>query len=951
MLFSRKLLMSCHSALVPLAGQATLEVIGERLGSAARLWVDDIPAGAADAISARRRATELTRPVQPGQGRPVRAVLLRYADGTRDLVLVAQRAHPDGLRLRNLAGRAWRAVGTGADARRGPGPAWGACLDQPVPYRFTEDGQAARPDWGLGSPGGEGTFATYRVRDDNGSAKASHASWVTALGLTLSRYEDTRQPLVATARIGGEMAMVPVAADQTATLGMACERVQARLGQLPAPGVSAPADTMDGAAMSGSVVGLILIPADEADFEYYPYLAPPLPLTIFVVEDKREGVDVVCWYDRSSFGPAVVTQFAHHLLTAHRLVTGSPSLSMAEADVLGPAEQRRVADLGRSPQPLSTTPACIHRRFAAQAASHPDAPAVSCPEQRLSYAELDERADYLARGLRSLGVRVGDRVGICLDRSADLVASILAVLKCGASYLPMDPRYPGDRLAFMLQDSGAAVVIAEPGELSAATVIDPRELAKLGAGSAVGPPESSVGPADPAYIIYTSGSTGRPKGVVVPHANVISLLDATREQYELGDDDVWTLFHSSAFDFSVWEIWGCLLTGGHLVVVPYWVSRSPDKFHELLHTEHVTVLSQTPSAFAQLIEVDRRQAAPLAVRLVVLGGEALAARMLLPWFDRHPESSCSVVNMFGITETTVHVTAETMTRRHALEASRAVGRPLPGWRLYVLDRHGRLAPPGVAGEIYVGGAGVASHYLNRQELTEERFLTDPFAGGRMYRSGDKGRMGPDGRLEHLGRLDHQVKVRGFRIELDEIRSVLLDDPAVASAAVIIRQDTPDDTATARIDAYLVLDSGTVAEVRKRIARVLPDYMLPATVTAMPELPLTSNGKLDITRLPIHTEEPEPPVENMESGGLTERLLDVWRYVLGVSVRPSDNFFDMGGNSLLAVRMSNVMRERGLPSLPLQELYLNPTVHGLAAVLVKPTPEDITTGSRLGETWI
>ena len=400
---------------------------------------------------------------------------------------------------------------------------------------------------------------------------------------------------------------------------------------------------------------------------------------------------------------------------------------------------------------LRTEPACIHRRVAERALAQPDALALTDDRQRLSYAELDARAKRMAQGLRSLGVRDGDRVGTCLERSAELVVALLAVLKAGAVYVPMDPAYPADRLRYTVEDAGLEVVIGTPDSFPAADgvrVVSPVELASSDPGEAV---SSAVGPCDPAYVIYTSGSTGRPKGVVVPHANVIALMDATRSEYQLGPSDVWTLFHSSAFDFSVWEIWGCLLTGGHLVVVPHWVSRSPDDFRALLAAERVTVLSQTPLAFGQLVEVDRlASAADLSVRLVVFGGEPLDPLGLLPWFDRHPESGCRVVNMFGITETTVHVTEETITRRHALERSRAVGPALPGWHLYVMDPAQRMVPPGVAGEIYVGGAGVTPGYLNRPELTSQRFLPDPFTGGRMYRSGDKGRLRPDGKLEHLG---------------------------------------------------------------------------------------------------------------------------------------------------------------------------------------------------------
>ncbi|ELP62016.1 AMP-binding enzyme [Streptomyces turgidiscabies Car8] len=581
----------------------------------------------------------------------------------------------------------------------------------------------------------------------------------------------------------------------------------------------------------------------------------------------------------------------------------------------------------------------------------PDRVALTDGPTVLTYRQLNAQADLLAAGMRAHGVVGGDRVGVCLERSAELVVVLVAVLKAGATYVPLDPAYPADRLAHTTRDADLRVVVTRLPEFPAVADcvwVTPDELADARA------PEKqanlpSPSPDDAAYVIYTSGSTGRPKGVVVPHRNVVALVDATRDEYGFGEADVWTWFHSAAFDFSVWEIWGCLLTGGRLVVVPYSVSREPDRFRDLLVVERVTVLSQTPSAFAQLLDVDH---ADVAVRLVVFGGEPLDARMLLPWFDRHPEPVCRAVNMFGITETTVHVTEQTLTRKLALSGTRSVGSALPGWHLYVLDPTGRLQPPGVAGEICVGGSGVALGYLGQEELTRRRFVPDPFTGAVMYRSGDLGRLRPDGRLEHLGRIDSQVKIRGFRIELDEIRSVLLEDPAVRTAAVLVRREDPADAATARIDAYVVLSpGGDPGAVRERAAGMLPEYMLPATVSALDALPLTSNGKLDAARLPAptgHRTRGEPGTGSVVASAddLTASLTDIWSEVLGVPVGPDDDFFELGGNSLFAVRIGAALRARGLPALRLRELYRHPTVRATAANLGAPDlPRLDGTGAR------
>jgi amino acid adenylation domain-containing protein len=671
------------------------------------------------------------------------------------------------------------------------------------------------------------------------------------------------------------------------------------------------------ASPDSSPVVLTFDGATTAPDEYVPFLAPTHPLAVQVSRAPGGGAELRCRHRIGAVSPAAAALFVEALATAH----GEPDRSDAAAAPSPPVAARDLTEL-----------------FAEQVAARATAVAVSDDRGRHTYAELDAWSTRLARGLRAAGVRDGDTVGVCLDRSAELVAVLLAILKAGAAYVPLDAAYPADRLAYTVADAGLTVVVTTAAGFPPASgvrLLTPASLAL----SPESPGEPGGGdPARPAYVIYTSGSTGRPKGVVVPHANVAALLDATREEYALGPADVWTFFHSAAFDFSVWEIWGCLLTGGHLVVVPYWISRSPDQFHELLAERGVTVLSQTPSSFTQLVAADRAAPRDLAVRLVIFGGEPLDARTVLPWLDRRPEARCRLVNMFGITETTVHVTAVDVTRSAALAGSRSVGRPLPGWAVRVLDGERRDVPPGVPGEIYVGGAGVATGYLNRPELTAERFVTDPATGQRWYRSGDRGRLLPDGTLEHLGRLDDQVKLRGFRIELDEIRGVLTECPGVAAATVVVRRAVPDDPATARLDAYVVADAGATPLVAEHAARMLPSYMCPATVTVLDALPMTPNGKVDRAALP---EPARPAADKADDAGAPGRpgedglagdLAEVWRQIFGCPVGVSDNFFALGGNSLLAVRMAALMRSRGLPRLHPRTLYLHPTVRGLADAL-------------------
>ncbi|MFH8434197.1 amino acid adenylation domain-containing protein [Streptomyces sp. NPDC018007] len=609
------------------------------------------------------------------------------------------------------------------------------------------------------------------------------------------------------------------------------------------------------------------------------------------------------------------------------LAHAPPTMPLGRLDPLSERESAALLTAGAT-RPAPPSPR-IDEAFAARVAAHPDAPALTCGSATLSYTGLDARAEEFADGLYARGVRPGDLVGLCLPRSADLVAAMLGILKAGAGYVPLDPEHPAERRERTARDAGVRLTVEDPAAL---TGHPPR------------PPAPRGTPGSPAYAIHTSGSTGRPKGVLVPHANVTALVEAVREDFALSPDDTWTCFHSAAFDFSVWEIWGALLTGGRLVLVDHWTTRSPEDFHALLVRERVSVVSQTPSAFGQLAAADRTAAERPAPRLVVLGGEPLDARPLLGWFDRHPEDRCRVVNMYGITETTVHVTAATVTRREALAGSRSVGRPLPGWSVRVLDSYGRPAPPGAPGEIHVGGAGVALGYLNRPAATAGRFVPDPLdpAGGRLYRSGDLGRLLPDGTLEHLGRIDDQVKVRGFRIEPGEIRHVLLEDPGVSAAAVTVTGGGTGDAAAVRIDAYVVPAPGAEpgpGAVRERAARLLPAHMAPATVTVLPALPLTANGKLDQARLPApggrRSAAPASPGPSPREDSPAAVLAAVWREVLGVrEVGPDDDFWELGGNSLYAIRIGALARERGLPGIPLRRLYLTPTLGALAEALAE-----------------
>ncbi|GAB3898062.1 non-ribosomal peptide synthetase [Kibdelosporangium lantanae] len=572
----------------------------------------------------------------------------------------------------------------------------------------------------------------------------------------------------------------------------------------------------------------------------------------------------------------------------------------------------------------------------AQVAAGPHRVALTGQDTTLTYSALDAWANRLAAALIAHGVRAGDLVALVLPRTSEVVAAQLAVLKAGAGYLPIDPGYPAARVAALITDADPVLVVAIQDVDTTRPVLR-LDLTELPDNSDA--PDVPVVPGSLAYTIYTSGSTGAPKGVQVTHANVTRLFAATEPWFHFGPDDVWTLFHSPSFDFSVWEIWGPLLHGGRLVLVSHETSRSPRDFRRLLAAEGVTVVNQTPSAFQQLAAVDAEFPDDLSVRLVVFGGEALDPRALAGWFARHGDRTPRLVNMYGITETTVHVTYQPL---DVTRTGSPIGVPIPDLAVHVLDAGLRPVPAGVAGEVYVGGAGVARGYLGRPALTATRFVADPFGGpgARLYRTGDVARWTPEGELQYVGRADEQVKLRGFRIEPGEIAAALAALPGVTASAAVLREDSPGDP---RLVAYAAGTGLDAVGLRGELTRVLPEHMVPSAVVVLDSLPLTVNGKLD------HRALPAPEVTS--AGGRAPRtarearLCACFAEVLGVDrVSIDDGFFDLGGHSLLATRLVSRVRAEFGVELPVRALFEAPRVVDLAPLLdaaatarSRPTP--------------
>jgi amino acid adenylation domain-containing protein len=690
---------------------------------------------------------------------------------------------------------------------------------------------------------------------------------------------------------------------------------------------------------------------------------------------EAERWAVLFWeYNTDLFDRSTILRMIGHYLTLLGGAVADAGLPLSELPLLTvPERQELLADWGMAADYSADCPAkdALHNLFAAQAERRPAAVAVTMGAQRLTYGELNRRANRLAHRLRALGVGPEVPVPLCVERSLDLVVGILGILKAGGGYVPVDPSYPAERIDWILTDSQAGVaspVLVTQMGLAASLPASRAHVLCLDAPGleteSDADPQGGAGPDNLAYVIYTSGSTGLPKGVPIRHRHVARLFSATDAWFGFGPQDVWTLFHSFAFDFSVWEIWGALLHGGRLVVVPYLVSRSPEAFYLELVRERVTVLNQTPSAFRQLIAAEaavrRRGEAgedDLALRWVVFGGEALELGGLRPWFERHGDERPRLINMYGITETTVHVTYRPVTRADT-EASglgSRIGRPIPDLSVHLLDGDLNLVPAGVPGEIHVGGAGLSAGYLNRPDLTAERFIPDPFAarpGARLYRSGDLARVRPGGDLEYLGRRDHQVKIRGFRIELGEIEAALARHPAVREAAVLARAALAEDGGETRLVAYVVARSEAAKaapaaqDLRQFLKASLPEHMIPSAFVVLDALPLTSHGKVNRKALPAPEAARGEAAETYLAprSGAEETVAAIWSEVLGVErVGVRDDFFLLGGHSLAAARILSRVRDALGVDLSLLVVFETPTVEGMATAAAVARPSELLAG--------
>jgi aspartate racemase len=670
-----------------------------------------------------------------------------------------------------------------------------------------------------------------------------------------------------------------------------------------------------------------------------------LALTITDRGDRLEcGMD----YRRELLDGRWVAQLLELYTILLRAVVADPDARLRDLDLVTPDEHAALLELAAGPDRPYPRDATIDELFRAHARRDPEAIAVRTPDRQLSYRDLDRAADAVAHALHHGGVNAGDVVGVCARRDPLLLAGLLGVLRLGAVYLPLDPDSPGERLAFMLDDARASVVLAHrdlrevlpPGQ-HRTVVLD--DIDVTGDPSRV-PPVGALGRGtgeSAAYLIYTSGSTGRPKGVLVPHRGVVHLV-AGADYADFGAGTTFLQLSPLSFDASVIEVWGPLLSGGTIALAPdraAFMHRAGHFLRQLGATAAVLISPQ----FHVIVDRDPTELAPL--RFVLVGGDVLSADHLRRALAALPGTRFA--HCYGPTESTVLAGVHQVRSVPASAIRVAIGRPIAHSRAYVVDERLRLVPRGTVGELCVGGDGIALGYSRRPALSAAAFVPDPYApaaGARMYRTGDLVRMGLDGELEFLGRIDAQLKVRGFRVEPGEIEAVLMRHPDVRTAAVVgsaSRQQLVGYVVPATYPAEPALPG----RLRDWIRRHLPDHMVPSAVVVVERLPLTPNGKLDRTALPAPVEAPAVAVDET-SWTATQRLLaQLWREVLDVpAVGLDDNFFDLGGDSLGVLGVLAELRRRGV-TVPLQALYKAQTVRAAALYLDREAPSEQSTGSR------
>ncbi len=681
----------------------------------------------------------------------------------------------------------------------------------------------------------------------------------------------------------------------------------------------------------------------SSEWNFNGNVADDIDIHFFDLNDCG-SINIAYDYKTSKYTDEDITDMHFRILHIISQVINNPGVFIREISITTPKELQEILSLSSKNDCAYPNDKTISQLFEEQVKLTPNNIAVKFKNKALTYDELNKKSNKVAHFLRNLGIKANDVVAIRLNKSLEMVIGILGIIKAGGCYLPIDLSYPQERVSFMLEDSNAKLFLTnelhkDDLEINIPYYLLDNSFDNENSSNSEENLECINSPEDLIYIIYTSGSTGTPKGVMLCHRNIVRLIKNKDFQFDFNEDDVWTMFHSVAFDFSVWELYACLLYGSKLILVPETTAKDPKKFLQLLRDEKVTVLNQTPTYFYNLLDRELlNEDSTLCIRYIIFGGEALKPNLIKPWKEKYP--STKLINMYGITETTVHVTFKELNEQDLLLSDSNIGKPIPTLKAYVMDKYLHILPYGIEGEMCISGLGVCKGYLNRPELNEEKFVVNPYNPDEiLYHSADTAILDKNGDLHYLGRIDNQVKIRGFRIEIGEIETKLLKHPNISKCVVLPKKNGDTDS---YLVAYIVADEELSSnDLKLYISKLVPEYMVPSFFVFLNKMPLTSNGKIDRKKLLNMQIKTESNTKYMAPRNDFEKIfLKILESSLNISnVGIDDNILELGADSLTLMKITIKLLEKNY-IVNIQDIYEFKTIRGISDNFTLPKKSSI-----------